>query len=487
MQRRSFSSIGAVDLGIEASRARSRQLRSSFFTRRLKRAHLQLKRVHAVQCQISHVCILFLEHNLSEVTLEGRTVYSIFHKANQNIKVRSIKSPLPLSQLKMNGGDIAFTSSFWGSLVTKRAKVREFSSCGLTRMVAMQPEVAVAPLLVRAARGEKVDRPPVWMMRQAGRYMRVYQDLAKKHPSFRERSEDPQLSIEISLQPWYAFRPDGVILFSDILTPLPGMGVPFDIPDKGPIIDPPLRTKEQIEKVHEIDCEATAPFVRETLQALRKEVGNQAAVLGFVGAPYTLATYCIEGGSSKSYTTIKKMAFTEPELLHTLLQKFADNIAAYCIFQIESGAQVVQMFDSWAGQLAPADYDLFAGPYQKLVVEKVKAVHPDIPFIMYISQGGMLLERMAATGADIVSVDWTVDMADARKRLGPDVMVQGNLDPAVLLGSKEIISERTIDIIKKAGRTGHIMNLGHGVYPKTPEENVAHFFKTVQDFKWDKE
>lgn len=379
---------------------------------------------------------------------------------------------------------MAFSTSFSGTSLRSAPPTTTHAKC-TTRMVASPTEVKVAPLLVRAARGEKVERPPVWMMRQAGRYMKVYQKLAKKHPSFRERSEDPALSIEISLQPWRAFQPDGVILFSDILTPLPGMGVPFDIPDKGPVIDPPLRTKEQIDRVHEIDCEATAPFVRETLQALRQEVGDQAAVLGFVGAPYTLATYCIEGGSSKSYTTIKKMAFTEPALLHSLLTKFADNIAKYCCFQIESGAQVVQMFDSWAGQLSPADYDVFAAPYQKIIVDKVKAAHPDVPFILYISQGGTLLERMAATGVDIVSVDWTVDIAEARRRLGPNVMVQGNLDPAVLLGSKEMIKERTLEIIQKAGPTGHICNLGHGVYPATPEENVAHFFQTVKDFRWD--
>lgn len=159
----------------------------------------------------------------------------------------------------------------------------------------MGAEGAEAPLLVRAARGEKVERPPVWMMRQAGRYMKVYQELAKKHPSFRERSENADLSTEISLQPWEAFSPDGVILFSDILTPLPGMGVGFDIPDKGPVIDPPLRTKEDIDAVHEIDPTSATPFVGETLRALTKEVDGRAAVLGFIGAPYTLATYCIEG------------------------------------------------------------------------------------------------------------------------------------------------------------------------------------------------
>lgn len=340
------------------------------------------------------------------------------------------------------------------------------------------------PLLVRAGRGEVVPRPPVWMMRQAGRYMKVYQQLAKKHPSFRERSENPELAIEISLQPWDAFKPDGVILFSDILTPLPGMGVPFQIPDRGPVIEPALTTKQQIDAVHDLDCEKTAPFVRQTLEALRKEVDGQAAVLGFVGAPYTLATYCIEGGSSKSYMNIKKMAFTEPDLLHTLLEKFADNIAAYCIFQIDAGAQVVQMFDSWAGQLSPIDYDVFAAPYQKRVVDKVKEVHPEVPFILYISQGGSLLERMAKTGVDIISLDWTVDMKEARGRLG-DMKVQGNIDPAVLLGSKEFIRNRTLETIQKAGRTGHICNLGHGVYPGTPEDNVAEFFNTVKGFSWD--
>mmetsp|Transcript_8939 Transcript_8939/g.39494 ORF Transcript_8939/g.39494 Transcript_8939/m.39494 type:complete len:196 (+) Transcript_8939:273-860(+) len=162
-------------------------------------------------------------------------------------------------------------------------------------LVKMSAETSEAPLLVRAARGEKVERPPVWMMRQAGRYMKVYQELAKKHPSFRERSEIPELSTEISLQPWEAFQPDGVILFSDILTPLPGMGVNFDIPDKGPVIEPPLRTKDDIDQVHELDPTSATPFVGKTLRDLTKEVDGKAAILGFVGAPYTLATYCVEG------------------------------------------------------------------------------------------------------------------------------------------------------------------------------------------------
>jgi len=239
-----------------------------------------------------------------------------------------------------------------------------------------------APLLLRAARGEQVERPPVWMMRQAGRYMKVYRDLRDRHPGFRERSENPDLSYEISMQPFHAFRPDGVILFSDILTPLPGMGIDFDIIEsKGPIIQDPIRTMAQVEALQPLQPAETMPFVGEVLTRLRQSVGNEAAVLGFVGAPWTLAAYVVEGKSSKNYAVIKAMAFREPELLHRLLDHFAESIAAYLRYQINSGAQVVQMFDSWAGQLSPIDYDTFAAPYQKKVVDLVKQTHPDTPFI----------------------------------------------------------------------------------------------------------
>lgn len=337
------------------------------------------------------------------------------------------------------------------------------------------------PYLLRAARGEKLDRPPVWMMRQAGRYMKVYRDLRDKYPSFRERSENTDLAVEISLQPFRAFQPDGVILFSDILTPLPGMGIPFDIVEsKGPIIDPPIRTLEQIEQVHPLDPENSLPFIREILQTLRQEVGNKATVLGFVGAPWTLAAYAIEGKSSKDYKIIKSMAFSEPAMLHQLLGKIADSIANYVRYQIDSGAQVVQMFDSWAGHLSPQDYDTFALPYHQRVVQQVKETHPDTPLILYISGSAALLERMAKSGVDIVSVDWTVDMADARQRLGPNIGVQGNIDPCVLFGPQNLIRDRIIETIRKAGNQGHILNLGHGILPGTPEENAAFFFETAK-------
>ncbi|MGJ5672170.1 MAG: uroporphyrinogen decarboxylase [Nostochopsis sp.] len=337
------------------------------------------------------------------------------------------------------------------------------------------------PLLLRAARGEVVDRPPVWMMRQAGRYMKAYRDLREKYPSFRQRSEIPEVAIEVSLQPWRAFQPDGVILFSDIVTPLPGLGIEMDIAEgKGPIIQSPIRTQAQIDNLLPLEPEKSLPFIKTILQTLRQEVGNKSTVLGFVGAPWTLAAYVVEGKGSKTYSIIKNMAFSDPAVLHQFLEKLSDAIATYVRYQIDCGAQVVQMFDSWAGQLSPQDYDTFALPYQQKVFQKVKETHPDTPLILLVSGSAGLLERMAKSGADIITVDWTVDMADARTRLGKHMKVQGNLDPGVLFGSKEFIRDRVIDTVRKAGNWGHILNLGHGVLPETPEENVAFFFETAK-------
>ena len=184
------------------------------------------------------------------------------------------------------------------------------------------------PLLLRAARGETLDRPPVWMMRQAGRYMKAYRDLREKYPSFRERSEIPEVAIEVSLQPWRAFQPDGVILFSDIVTPMPGLGIDMDIAEgKGPIIHSPIRTQQQIDNLQPLNPEESLPFIKTILKSLRQEVGNKSTVLGFVGAPWTLAAYAVEGKGSKDYAIIKNMAFSDPTLLHQLLSKFADAIA----------------------------------------------------------------------------------------------------------------------------------------------------------------
>jgi uroporphyrinogen decarboxylase len=246
------------------------------------------------------------------------------------------------------------------------------------------------------------------------------------------------------------------------------------------MIDPPIRSQDQIDQLHPLQPEESLSFVGQALRTLRQEVGNQAAVLGFVGAPWTLAAYAIEGKSSKDYKTIKGMAFSEPAMLHQFLSKIADAIATYVRYQIDNGAQVVQLFDSWAGQLSPQDYDTFALPYQQQIVRQVKQTHPDTPLILYISGSAGVLERMAQSGVDIISVDWTVDMADARQRLGPSMGVQGNVDPGALFGSKAFIRDRILDTVRKAGNRGHILNLGHGILPGTPEDNAAYFFETAK-------
>jgi uroporphyrinogen decarboxylase len=348
------------------------------------------------------------------------------------------------------------------------------------------------PLLIRAARGEKTERTPVWMMRQAGRHIAEYRELCKKYPTFRERSEIPEVAVEVSLQPWRNYQTDGCILFSDILTPLPGIGCEFTIDEKvGPLMEP-MRSYDDIKKMHPMDPYKSTPFVAEALKALRQEVGPETAVLGFVGCPYTLATYIVEGKTSKEYLEIKKMALNEPDLLHAILQQLADNIGDYALFQIENGAQLIQIFDSWAGHLSPRDYNTFAAPYQKQILDKIKEKYPDVPTVIYIKHSGALIERMAATGVDVVSLDWTVDMADGRDRIEAGRKsaglegrggVQGNLDPAVLFANHDVIEERAIEILKKAGSVGHVMNLGHGIEAATPEENAHHFIETVRGYR----
>ncbi|UIE37210.1 uroporphyrinogen decarboxylase [Leptodesmis sichuanensis] len=334
--------------------------------------------------------------------------------------------------------------------------------------------------LLQAARNEPVDRPPVWIMRQAGRYLKAYRELRQKYPSFQERSETPDLAVEISLQPFHAFKPDGVILFSDILTPLPGIGIPFEIIEsQGPILRQPIRSQTQVDALIPLEPETTLPFIRQILSTLRQEVKGQATVLGFVGAPWTLATYAVEGKNSVDYSLIKCMAFREPALLHRLLNKLAEAIATYAKYQIDCGAQVIQIFDSWAGRLTPQDYETFVLPYQQQVVQQVKATYPNVPLALCVHDSASILHLMSQTGVDIIHVDWTIDMAHARKQLG-EIVVQGNLDPCVLLGTQAFIEQRTLDVIGKAGTKGHIMNLGQGILHTTPEENVAFFFETVK-------
>jgi len=355
------------------------------------------------------------------------------------------------------------------------------------------------PLLVRAARGETVERTPVWMMRQAGRHMAAYRALTEKYPTFRERSEIPEVSKEVSLQPWEAYGTDGVILFSDILTPLPAMGVDFSISEAGGIAIDPIRTREAFKRMTEggaFNPERDVPFVGSVLGELRESVGESGAtVLGFVGLPFTLGTYLIEGatGTKTGFAEMRALRASDPELCHDILSLVAKNIAQYAIYQIDSGAQVIQVFDSWAGHLEADEFDKWAAPYQKQVVAAIKEQRPDVPVIIYMapdthSKNGQLLTRLASSGADVISIDYTVDLAEAKQILAdagyPNIGLQGNLNPEILRdGPPEKILAETERILKAAGNTGHVMNLGHGIEPTTPEPYAALFVKAVQDFK----
>jgi len=324
--------------------------------------------------------------------------------------------------------------------------------------------------------------------------MKVYRDLVAKYPTFRERSEIPEAALEISLQPWRAYGVDGVILFSDILTPLPAMGVEFQISEGGAISIPPIRTDADLAKLKgagEFDATTACPFVGEVLGKLREEVGSSATVLGFVGLPFTLASYLVEGktGTTSGFAEVRKMREENPDLLHGILSKLADNIAAYACYQVDQGAQVIQVFDSWAGHLPKDQYEAFAMPYQKKVVEALKEKHPETPVIIYMapdvhSKDGSFLDLLASTGVDCVSLDYTVDFGETRKAMPASLALQGNLDPKLLRdGPLDAIKEATEKILQAGGHDKHIMNLGHGIEADTPEDHAKFFVDTVQAFR----
>ncbi len=333
-------------------------------------------------------------------------------------------------------------------------------------------------LIIRASRRESVPRPPVWMMRQAGRYLKQYRDI-RKDVSFLELCKTPELAVEVSLQPHRLLGVDAVIFFSDILIPAEAMGVSVALTDKGPEIGNPVRTSEDIDRLKTPQPDEAFPFTGEVLSTLRNELRDAVPLIGFAGAPWTLGSYMVEGGGSKNFAEIKGMAYRQPELVHRLMDKLSDTIATYLRYQIESGAQVVQLFDTWAGELSRADYEEFALPYTQKIFE---AIGDKVPRILYLNGTSALLESMARSGADVLSLDWRISIAEARRRIGDTLAFQGNLDPCLLLGDRDTLLERTAQILEEAGPTGHILNLGHGILPPTPVENAQAFIEFAQNY-----
>jgi len=332
---------------------------------------------------------------------------------------------------------------------------------------------------LKACRGEKVDYTPVWLMRQAGRYMKEYQEVRSK-VDFLTLCKTPELAAKVTLQPIDLLGVDAAILFSDILIAVEAMGMPLEFHDKrGPVLGDPVRTKAGVDKLVIPDTEDSMPFVLDTIKILRREL--KVPLIGFSGAPWTLATYIIEGGSSKNFMHTKKMMYQNPGLFKALMEKITATIIDYLSAQIKAGAQAVQLFDSWAGILAPYDYENVIFPFVKQAIKALKKL--DVPVIYFVNDCAGLLKIIKKCGADVIGIDWRVDMARAAKKLGKKYSVQGNLDPLVLFAPKEHIEDRVKDILFKAETArGHIFNLGHGILPETPVENAIAMVEAVHKY-----
>ena len=334
-------------------------------------------------------------------------------------------------------------------------------------------------LFLRAARGERTERPPVWMMRQAGRYLPEYRELREDY-SFLEAISTPEIATEITLQPWERFRPDGIVMYSDILTVLEPLGFSYHLESGvGPVVENPVESPDDTRRERD-DVEEELWYVGELLERLSDELGEQAAVLGFTGGPFTLAAYVCEGTPSRSFMDVRRLRAEHPEAFERLLRAFTDIIVDYVQFQVEAGADAIQLFDTYGGLLSPADYRRFLLPLHQEIVDAV-----DVPTIAFVRNVSGNLDLLEDTGADVVSLDWTVELEEAREELG-DVAIQGNLDPALLYGDPDTVRERTRDVIAAAGDTGHILNLGHGVDRDVPVENVEAFFEAAKSVSREK-
>jgi uroporphyrinogen decarboxylase len=337
------------------------------------------------------------------------------------------------------------------------------------------PPAVTAPSRQRfldAAFGRPTDVSPVWLMRQAGRYLPEYREVRKRF-KFLELCADVPAAIEVTLQPFRRFGMDGIVLFSDILIPLPPMGIEVRLDEGGPQLPNPIRTAADVAKLRDFDPNVETAFVMEIHRGLRRIVHDTAATIGFCGAPWTLATYAIEGGSSKSFAAVKAMMHRDPALLEALLAKLADACGKYLAAQIEAGADLVQVFDSWAGELSRADYDRFARPATERLLSHLPR-RGQVPVVLFASGSSHLIDSFARMPVDVLSIDWKLPLDEARKRAGGKAL-QGNVDPGVLLGTREGVTEAVFAARRAAGPVGHIVNLGHGILPPTPPENVAAF------------
>jgi uroporphyrinogen decarboxylase len=339
-------------------------------------------------------------------------------------------------------------------------------------------------LFLRACRRQPVERTPIWMMRQAGRYLPAYRAV-RARASFLDLCRNPDLSCEVTLQPIDEFGFDAAILFSDILITLPAMGLEVAFPDAGPKIATPIRTQAAIDALAVPDPEAELPYVMAAVRQIKRALAGRVPLIGFAGAPLTMLTYAVEGGGSKDYAHTKAMLYGAPASAHALLDKLARTCATYLEAQIAAGVDAVQIFDSWGGIVSPGDFREYPLRYARRVIDMLRASPgwkaKPVPIIYFVNGCAPYLDDYASSGADVLGVDWRVGIDEVRRRVGDGVALQGNLDPGALFATPAEIRTRVADILARAGKTGHIFNLGHGVLPETDPEHVRAMVTAVKE------
>ena len=337
--------------------------------------------------------------------------------------------------------------------------------------------------ILRALLRQPVDRTPVWIMRQAGRYLPEYLKTRAEAGSFMDLCQTPELACEVTLQPLRRFNLDAAIIFSDILTIPDVMGLKlYFVAGEGPKFEHPLRTAEDIRKLPSPDVSESLGYVMDAIALTRRELGGKVPLIGFSGSPWTLATYMIEGGSSKTFSKAKKLIYQDPGLAHELLDKLAVTVTDYLNAQIESGAQAVQIFDTWGGALSARAYEEFSLRYMTQIVSGLKRENEGrrVPVILFSKGCSTQLEALADTGCDALGVDWTITLSEARKRVGDRVALQGNLDPSILLADKKVIRREVNETLNSFGQgNGHVFNLGHGITPEVDPENLSALISAV--------
>jgi uroporphyrinogen decarboxylase len=328
-----------------------------------------------------------------------------------------------------------------------------------------------------ALRGEPVDTTPVWIMRQAGRYLPEYRATRARAGDFLTLCRTPELACEVTLQPIDRLGVDAAILFSDILVPLPAMGIPLTFSEgEGPRLEP-VRDRAAIERLRVPSTDAELGYVPDAVRLIRKSLDGKVPLIGFAGAPFTLLTYAVEGKTSKQFAETKRLLFTAPDAAALLLDKLTDTVIDYLSAQIRAGAQVVQLFDSWVGQLGPLDFQRFAAPYVARIVAALRPL--GVPMIYFANDGAALLRQAATLGTDALGCDWRLPLDEARAIVGPNVTLQGNLDPCLLFAPPAVIEERAADVLGRAAGTRHVFNLGHGILPETPPAHAEALVEIV--------